>query len=75
MEAEEKDRVERFTVNGEPPTLVDLVPGTTPQHWYRSLARELVDRGVLLKRGHAWYGRRRDIEAALTPGAGRKAAP
>lgn len=61
-----REPVEHFTVEGSHPRLTDVVPGTTAQKWYRYLLRELEACGALTKRGAAWYGRRSDIERALT---------
>lgn len=68
-----KSPVEHFTVDGSHPRLTEVIPGTTPQKWYRSLLPELEARGVLVKRGAAWYGRRSDIEAALIAAPTREA--
>jgi hypothetical protein len=61
-----KDGIESFSIDGTEPKLVDVVAGTTPRLWYRRLVPELEARGVLRKNGARWYGRRADIERALT---------
>lgn len=66
--------VERFTVAGANP-LTALAPGTGQRLWYSRLAPELVAAGVLVKRGHGFFGRRSAIVRALLERPATAAVP
>jgi hypothetical protein len=65
------DPIERWTIQ----SLRPLVVNTSEATWRRVLVPTLIARGVLVKHGKAWLGRRSEIEAALlNPSASTRGA-
>ena len=62
------DSVCRFTVA----SLCELVPGSSPDVWAR-ITPQLIEAGVLRKRGRGFFGRPSAIQAALLGELPRKA--
>jgi hypothetical protein len=56
----DQDSILRWSIH----TLVEHVPGSSRAFWRRMLPT-LISRGVLVKSGHGWLGRRAALDAAL----------